>query len=92
VLEAGVRHRCKQLGLGKNKSSKPHAFPDKPYLDLVKALHKAGKIPKNDLDVWKSMIFLRNNFSHRTGAAIRARHEAMAQLAYIVELLNRLFK
>lgn len=92
VLEAGVRHRCKQLGLGKKKSSKPHAFPDKPYLDLVTALHKAGKIPKNDLGIWKSMVVLRNNFSHRAAASIRARHEAIAQLAYIAELLNRLFK
>jgi len=92
VLEAGVRHRCKQLGLGKNKSGKPHAFPDKPYLNLVKTLHKAGKIPKNDLRIWESMICLRNNVSHRTAASIRARHEAIAQLAFIAELLNRLFK
>lgn len=92
VLEAGARHRCKQLGLGKKKASKPHAFSDKPYLDLVTALHKSGEIPKNDLCTWKSMVGLRNNFSHRTAAYIRARHEAIAQLAYIAELLNRLFK
>jgi hypothetical protein len=49
VLEAGVRHRCKQLGLAKKKSAKANAFPDKPYLDLVTALHKAGKIPNDDL-------------------------------------------
>lgn len=91
VLEAGVGHRCKQLGLVK-KSGKANAFPDKPYLELVTALHKAGKIPKSDLDIWKSMVFLRNNFSHRTSASIRARHEAIAQLAYAAELLNRLFK
>jgi hypothetical protein len=92
VLEAGVRHRCKQLSLGKRKSGKPHAFPDKPYLDLVVALYKAGKIPMDDLHIWKSMVFLRNNFSHRTSASIRARHEAISQLSFIAELLNRLFK
>jgi hypothetical protein len=83
VLEAGVRHRCKQLGLGKKKSG---------YLDLVDALHRAGKIPKDELPIWKSMVGLRNTFSHRTSAAIRARHDAIAQLTYIAELLNRLFK
>lgn len=92
VLEAGVRHRCKQLGLAKNKSGKANAFPDKPYLELVTALHKAGEIAKSDLPHWKSMVVLRNNFSHRTSASIRARHEAIAQLAYVAELLNRLFK
>ena len=92
VLEAGVRHRCKQLGLGKKKSGKADAFPEKPYLDLVDALHGAGKISEDELPIWKSMVRLRNNFSHRTSASIRARHEAIAQLAYIAELLNRLFK
>jgi hypothetical protein len=92
VLEAGVRHRCQQLGLGKKKSGKANSFPDKPYLDLVNALHRAGKISDADWPTWKSMVWLRNNFSHRTSASIRARHEAIAQLAYIAELLNRLFK
>jgi len=90
VLEAGVRHRCKQLGIG--KKGKPNSFPDNPYADLVKALHNAGTIPKKDLDNWLSLVFLRNNFSHRTSAAIRSRHEAISQLSYIAELLNRLFK
>ena len=92
VLEAGVRHRCKQLGLGKKKSGKADAFTDKPYLDLVNALHRAGQISKDEWPIWTSMVGLRNNFSHRTSACIRARHEAIAQLTYIAELLNRLFK
>lgn len=92
VLEAGVRHRCEQLGLAKRKSSKPTAFSDKPYTELVDALHKAGEIPKNDLETWQSMIFLRNTFSHRTSAVIRARHDGISQLGYVAELLNRLFQ
>jgi hypothetical protein len=92
VLESGVRHRCKQLGLGKKKSGKAGAFSDKPYLDLVAALHRAGKISEDEWPIWKSMVGLRNSFSHRTSATIRARHEAIAQLAYIAELLNGLFK
>jgi hypothetical protein len=92
VLEAGVRHRCKQLGLGRKKSAKPDSFPDKPYAKLVTALHKAGKIPKKDLEVWESMVFLRNSFSHRTSATIRNRHQAVSQLSFIADLLNRLFK
>ena len=78
VLEAGVRHRCKQLGLGKKKSGKADAFPEKPYLDLVYALHGAGKISEDELPIWKSMVGLRNNFSHRTSASIRARHSRCA--------------
>lgn len=92
VLEARVRHRCKQLGLGKKESGKANAYPDKPYLDLVDALHKAGRISKDEWPTWKSMIVLRNNSSHRTSASIRARDDAIAQLTYIAELLNRLFK
>lgn len=92
VLEAGVRHRCKQLGLGKKGSAKPHSFPEKPYIKLVMTLHKAGKIPENDLEHWQSMVFLRNRSSHRNSTTIRARHEAISQLSYVAELLNRLFK
>ncbi len=92
VLEAGARHRCRQLGLGKKKSGKPDVFSDKPYLELVKALGKAGEISKDDLPIWKCMVTLRNRFSHPTSATIRKRHEAMEQLAYIAELLNRLFQ
>lgn len=92
VLEAGARHRCKQLGLLKKKSAKPNAFPDSPFVDLVAALQKAGRIPKGDLAAWKSMVSLRNLFSHPTSQDIRTRHEAIEQLAYIAELLNRLFK
>jgi hypothetical protein len=92
VLEAGVRHRCKQLGLMKHKSGKLYSFPNKPYVDLVAALDQAGKIPKEDLDTWKSMVFLRNNFSHRTSVAIRARHDGILQLSSIAGLLNRLFR
>ena len=92
VLEAGARHRCKQLGLLKKKSAKPNAFPDAPFVDLVAALQKAGRIPNGDLAAWKSMVSLRNLFSHPTSQCIRNRQEAIEQLAYIVELLNRLFK
>lgn len=92
VLEAGARHRCKQLGLVKKKSAKPNAFPDAPFVDLVAALQKAGRIPKGDLATWKSMVSLRNLFSHPTSQCIRNRQEAIEQLAYVAELLNRLFK
>lgn len=92
VLEAGARHRCKQLGLLKKKSAKPNAFPDAPFVDLVGALQKAGKIPEGDVAAWKSMVGLRNLFSHSTSQTIRERHSAIEQLAYIAELLNRLFK
>ena len=92
VLEAGVRHRCRQLGLGRKKSDPADAFSSKPYLDLVEALHKNGKIPPEDLEVWKTMVTLRNTFSHRTRASVRPRHQAIEQFAYIAELLNRLFK
>lgn len=92
VLEAGVRHRCKQLGIGKKKSSKADAFPDKSYSDLVAALHRAGEISKEEWPTWRSMITLRNNCSHQTGASIRPLHEAIAQLGYIAQLLNQLFK
>jgi hypothetical protein len=92
VLEAGARHRCKQLGLLKKKSAKPNAFPDSPFVELVAALQKAGKIPKGDSAAWKSMVGLRNVFSHPSQQYIRTRQEAVTQLASIAELLNRLFK
>lgn len=92
VLEAGARHRCKQLGLLKKKSAKPNAYPDSPFVELVAALQKAGKIPEGDLDAWKSMVYLRNVFSHPTSQSIRKRQEAITQLTSIAELLNRLFK
>jgi hypothetical protein len=92
VLEAGARHRCKQLGLLKAKSAKPKAYPDAPFVELVAALTKAGRIPKSDRDAWKAMVSLRNIFSHTTSQTIRKRHEAIEQLAYVAELLNRLFK
>jgi hypothetical protein len=92
VLEAGVRHRCKQLGLAKKRSGKANAFSDKPYVDLVATLRKAGHIPKKDLKTWSALVALRNTFSHRTSASIRARDEAIAQLRFIADLLNRLFK
>ena len=92
VLEAGARHRCKQLGLPKKKSAKASAFPDSPFVDLVAELQKAGRIPKGDLAAWKSMVFLRNRSSHPTSQVIRTRDEAVRQLAYVADLLNRLFK
>ncbi|HEY5909376.1 MAG TPA: hypothetical protein VJA21_02100, partial [Verrucomicrobiae bacterium] len=92
VLEAGARHRCKQLRLLKKKSSKPNSFPDYPFVDLVAALQKAGRIPRGDLAAWKSMVSLRNLVSHPTSQSIRKRDEAIGQLTYIAELLNRLFK
>jgi len=55
-------------------------------------LHKAKEIPQKDLGTWRSMVGLRNSFSHRTAATIRTRHEAIEQMAHIAELLNRLFK
>jgi len=90
VLEAGARHRCKQLGPLKKKSVKASALPDSPFVDLVAALQNAKVIPKSDFDVWKSMVYLRNAFSHPTFQCIRTRDEAIKQLAYIAELL--LFK
>ncbi len=92
VLEAGARHRCKQLGLLKKKSAKPNAFPDSPFVDLVAALQKAGRIPSGDLAAWKSMVSLRNLFSHPKSQSIRNRDEAIGQLTYTAELLNRLFR
>lgn len=92
VLEAGARVRCKQLGLLKKISGKAKVLPDESFADLVIKLREAGKIPKEDSDNWKSMVFLRNNFSHHTSQSIRSRHEAIAQLGYVAELLNRIFK
>ena len=92
VLEAGVRHRCKELGLGKKKSGRADGFPDTPYAELVDELHKAGKISDDKLEFWKAMVYLRNRFSHPTRACIRSRHEAVQQLTQIADLLNRLFE
>ena len=41
---------------------------------------------------WKSMVFLRNRCSHATSATLLDRHSTIAQLTYIAELLNGLFK
>jgi hypothetical protein len=92
VLEAGVRHRCKQLALFERKSAKLNAFTAAPLVNLVGALHKAGKIPEADVAAWKAMVGLRNRYSHPTDQYIRKRHDAIEQLAYVAELLNRLFK
>jgi hypothetical protein len=92
VLEAGARHRCKQLGLLKMKPGKKKVLPDTSFAELVAELNRAGKISNEDLDVWKSMIFLRNRYSHHTTQVIRSREDAIRQLAHIAELLNRLFK
>ena len=91
VLEAGARYRCMQLGLLKKKAAKPDAFPAAQFLKLLAALEEAGWIPEGDVDAWKRTVFLRNSFSHPTSQIIRKRHDAIAQLAYIAELLNRLF-
>ena len=74
-----------------NSKGKLGSVPDQPYDDLVTALHDHGIIPKEDLDAWRSMVGLRNSFSHRTSTAILERHKAIAQPSYIAELLNRLF-
>ena len=92
VLEAGARHRCKQLGLLKKKSGKSKVLPDISFADLIAALGQYSKIPDGDLHAWKSMVFLRNRFSHHTSQTIRSRQDAIEQLAYVAELLNRLFK
>jgi hypothetical protein len=63
-----------------------------PFMDLVAALQKAGKIPEGDMDAWKAMVYLRNRSSHPTAQDIRPRDKGIEQLAYIAELLNRLFK
>jgi hypothetical protein len=91
VLEAGARVRCKQLGLVKKKSGKTKALPDESFADVVAKLKRVGQIPDDDSDLWKSMVFLRNRFSHHTSQTIRARHNAVEQLAFVAELLNRLF-
>ena len=91
VLEAGARLRCKQLGLLEKKSGKAKVLPDESFADLVSKLRKAGRITHTDLDIWKSMVFLRNRFSHHTSQTIRSRQDAIGQLAYIAKLLNRLF-
>lgn len=92
VLEAGARVRCKELGLLKSKIRKTKVLPDESFTDLVAKLKEAGKIGNADCDVWKTMVFLRNRFSHHTSQTIRSRQDAISQLAYIAELLNRLFK
>lgn len=92
VLEAGARVRCKQLGWASKKSGKTKALPDVSFADVIAELKRVGQIPDHDSDVWKSMVFLRNSFSHHTSQAIRARHDAIAQLTFVAELLNRLFK
>jgi len=92
VLEAGPRHRCEQLGLLQKKSGKTKVLPGTSFADLIAALEQDGKIPDGDLVAWKSMVFLRNRFSHHTSQTIRSRQHAIEQLAYIAELLNRLFK
>jgi hypothetical protein len=87
VLEAGARLRCIQLKLIPTDKASPH----KSFPELVEALQKAGKIPAADRKKWNVMIELRNRFSHHTSQTIRARHEAIEQLEYVVELLNRLY-
>lgn len=91
VLEAGARHRCKQLGLLKKQRGKEKVLPDTPFAALVAALQKAGKISTGDLRSWETLPFLRNLFSHPKSQTIRSRKEAARQLAYTAELLNRLF-
>ncbi len=92
VLEAAVRHRCKQLGLLKKKVGKAKALPGIPFVELIELLQHDGKIPEGDLDAWKSMVFLRNRFSHPTSQTILSLKDAAGVLTYHSELLNQLFK
>jgi len=92
VLEAGARHRCKQLGLIKKRPAKTTSLPEISFAEAVDALEKVGRIPPSDLDNWKTMPFLRNRFSHPTSQTIRTRRDAAAELAYHCQLLNRLFQ
>jgi len=92
VLEAGARHRCKQLGLIKKSPAKAKALPEIPFAEVVTTLENAGKIPEGDLRAWKTMPFLRNRFSHPASQIIRSRQAAAALMAYHAELLNRLFR
>jgi hypothetical protein len=92
VLEAGARYRCKQLGLLKEKANHKKKTSDYvPFADLVSKLNDADVIPAKDLNIWKSMVFLRNSHSHGE-TSIRDRKGAMGQLSYIADLLNQLFK
>jgi len=68
-----------------------HGVPTPSWIWLP-SCRRAGRIPKGDLAAWKSMVFLRNRSSHPTSQVIRTRDEAVRQLAYVADLLNRLFK
>ena len=91
VLEAGARGRCSQLGLLKGKRSKDKGLQDVGFAELLKALTKAGKIPKADLEAWSTMPYLRNRYSHPTAQTIVSLESAVGVLAFTSELLNRLF-
>lgn len=92
VMEAGARHRCKQLGLMKKKRGKEKAVPDTPFAELVAALKKAGRIPDADVDAWEWMPLLRNRFSHAMYQTIQPAESPPKVAANTADLLNRLFK
>lgn len=91
VLEAGVRGRCIQLGLLKGKQSKDKGLQKVGFAEILKALTKAGRIPKADLQAWATMPYLRNRYSHPTSQTIMSLESAVEVLAFTSELLNRLF-
>jgi hypothetical protein len=91
VLEAGARVRYKQLGLVKAKSVKSKPLPEISFAVVVDQLKVTGAISEKDSVHWKSMVFLRNYFSHHSSQTIRERHGALDQLAFVAKLLNRLF-
>jgi hypothetical protein len=92
VLEAGARHRCKQLGLLKKKHGKKKVVPDTSFAEIVATLKQSGKIPKPDLNAWETMPFLRNVYSHPKSQFIQSAESPVTMAGYTADLLNRLFK
>jgi hypothetical protein len=92
VLEAGVRHRCVQLGLIKKKRLKGKALPEASFAEIVAALERAQRIPNGDSDAWKMMVFLRNLYSHPKSQLIQSTDTPVEVVAYTAKLLNRLYR
>ena len=92
VLEAGARHRCKQLRLLAKKKGKEKAIPDPPFAHLVAALKQGGRLPEGDTEAWETMPFLRNRYSHPQSQTIQSADSPPGTAAFTAELLNRLFK
>jgi hypothetical protein len=91
VLEAGVRLRCKQLGIPIKRTGRNGRESDTSFTENVDALVNNKQIRSLDRGRWDAVRRLRNSTSHPSDQMIVDPGEAHSILELTVGILNDLF-